>query len=132
MEIDAQMVLDASAILALLYGEPGAKVVETALARDAVISTVNLAEVVGRLSVRGWQAAEIDKALSLRCRVVEFDAGMARCAGDLAATGQRHGLSLGDRACLATAMMLGIRSVLTADSIWKKLKFQSLRIMLIR
>ena len=45
-------VLDASAVLALLHGEPGADRVASALER-ACISAVNLAEVLGRLRRAG-------------------------------------------------------------------------------
>ena len=47
-----ELILDASAILALLNQETGAEVVQAALAY-AKVSTVNLAEVVTRLSLMG-------------------------------------------------------------------------------
>jgi len=47
-----EVVIDASALLALLHSEPGAHIVESALP-DAIISSGNLAEVVGKLSAVG-------------------------------------------------------------------------------
>lgn len=49
--VDVQ-VLDASALLALLLDEPGADRVAATLG-DAVMSTVNLAEVLGKAADRG-------------------------------------------------------------------------------
>jgi ribonuclease VapC len=55
-------VLDASALLALVHGEQGAERVRAALGQ-AVISAINLAEVVGCLSERGGPARDIRRGL---------------------------------------------------------------------
>lgn len=69
----SEFVLDASALLALVRAEPGAKRVRAVLAR-AVISAVNLAEVVGRLAEHGGHAGEIRRGLGrLRLTVVPVD-----------------------------------------------------------
>jgi PIN domain nuclease of toxin-antitoxin system len=57
-----QAVLDASALLALLLGEPGANKVRAILAKSAVAS-VNLSEIVGYFARNG--AAESDIRLVL-------------------------------------------------------------------
>jgi len=44
------MILDASAVLALIHDEPGADVVANAMA-ESTIGTTNLAEVIGKLVV---------------------------------------------------------------------------------
>ena len=125
------VVLDASAILALLYGEPGAEVVDQAL-DSATVSAINLAEVIASLQQRGWSETEIDKVQSLRYRVVDFDRNMGVLAGKLAKNSRRLGLSLGDRACFATAAVLGIPTVLTADRVWEKMKVSKVKVQRIR
>jgi ribonuclease VapC len=117
-----RIVLDASALLALLNGEPGTEPLTPELLTDAASSTVNLAEVQSKLVLRGidpddaWEAA-----LTPIREAVSFDAEQARIAGALAAQTRSLGLSLGDRACLALALSLRA-PVYTTDRSWKKLK----------
>jgi ribonuclease VapC len=97
--------------------EPGADVVQ-ALLPDAVISSVNLAEVVTKLIDRGSTEEVIDGALwSLNLTVIEFAGVTARLAGLLRKETRSRGLSLGDRACLALAQERGLTAV-TADAAW--------------
>ena len=49
----SSIVLDASALLALLNGEPGSDKLTPELLNDAVSSAVNLAEVQGKLVEKG-------------------------------------------------------------------------------
>ena len=106
----SEVVLDASAILALLNDEKGADIVQSSLP-DAVISTVNLAEVVTRLNLIGMEAAEIREVVSLLAlEVVPFDEEAAINCGLMAKATQSLGLSLGDRACLSLAVLLKNRS----------------------
>lgn len=126
-----RVVLDASALLAAIYFEPGADRVAAVL-DDAVLSAVNLSEVVGKLRDAGWTGTELVEALDLPMRIVAFDESMAhRAAGLLTAT-RSMGLSLGDRACLATALALNIETVLTADAVWQRLGIDRLQVSLIR
>ncbi len=114
-----KVVLDASAILALLNDEPGAAAVAAAL-EDAVVSAVNLSEVVAKLLEVGLSREEADEALGgLGLEVQPFDETAAWAAGALRAATRRTGLSLGDRACLALARELGVPA-LTADAAWLK------------
>lgn len=119
------IVLDASAMLAVLYGEPGADAVIEAIAdpdRMVLASSVNLCEVVTKLVLGG--ANEQDVAKSVRPfaeYAVEFDLAQAIYAGELALATRRFGLSLGDRACLALAATRGA-TAWTTDAEWKKLK----------
>ena len=126
-----RIVLDASAILAVIHNEPGAGKLTPALMARAVASTVNLAEVQTKLVSRGWPSdlAWEDSTSPVR-EVLPFDDEQARRAGDLVAQTRHLGLSLGDRACLALGMALKA-PVYTADKSWKKLKV-GLRIHLIR
>ena len=111
------VVLDASAVLAVLRGEAGCDVV-VQLLPDAVISAVNSAEVVSKLSERGAAPEKIDTVLSrLRLSVVAFDAPQARLTGLLHPQTKAAGLSLGDRACLALAIERGAPAV-TTDRAW--------------
>lgn len=115
------VILDASAVLALLADEPGAEAVEAALAEVASISAVNLAEVVSILSDRGMPTGEIAMAIAaLGLGVEPFGEVDAYEAGALRAATKSLGLSLGDRACLALARGSGGR-VLTADRSWSNL-----------
>lgn len=116
----AEIVVDASALLALLNAEQGADVVAEAL-QEAVISTVNLSEVVAKLCDAGMPAKAVQQALpSLGLRVELFDEEQAYAAGFLRDATKSAGLSLGDRCCLGLAQTLGV-PVLTADKTWVEL-----------
>ena len=126
----ANYVLDASALLALLNAETGAELVQDFLP-DASISTVNLAEVVTRLSAVGMPENDIRNTLTLLgLEVIHFDEEQAYQAGLLYSYGQVYGLSLGDRACLAWARASAATAV-TADRAWKELDL-GIEIKLIR
>jgi PIN domain nuclease of toxin-antitoxin system len=116
----ASAVLDASALLAHIRGERGSDTIAD-LAADALMSTVNLAEVFSRLMEESLTVEQAD-AIVLRygIDVVPFDEGLARRAGALRPATKSLGLSLGDRACLALAQRVGL-PVLTADRTWAKL-----------
>ena len=110
---------DASAVIALILGEPGAETVEPIIS-ECVITTVNLAEVVGYFARNGAPEPAIREMLeALRLETVHFDDELAYCAGVLLATTGRAGLSLGDRACLALARRLGIKAI-TTDRAWSR------------
>jgi ribonuclease VapC len=113
----SEYVLDASAVLALINREPGADRVEETLPQ-AVISTVNLAEIVTRLAARGMPEAEIRGVLSLLgLESVPFDEESAIQSGLLYSATHSAGLSSGDRACLALARSRNAVAV-TADRAW--------------
>lgn len=118
----SRVVLDASALLAILNQEAGAERLTLELLSAAAISTVNMAEVQGKLVGRGLRADEAwEAALSPIREVVPFTSEHARLAGDLVAQTSSVGLSLGDRACLALGLALKA-PVYTADKSWKKVK----------
>ena len=113
----SERVLDASALLALLNAEKGADRVQDLLPQ-AVISAVNLAEVVTRLSAIGMPEAEIRNTLALLgLETIPFGEEQAYQAGLLYPPTQPLGLSLGDRACLALAKTTTATAV-TADRAW--------------
>jgi PIN domain nuclease of toxin-antitoxin system len=113
-------VLDASALLALLNAEDGSVVVQEFLPRS-IVSAVNLAEVVTRLSILGMPEEEARQALNvLGLEVIPFDEDQALRVGFLSASTRPLGLSLGDRACLSLALTTHA-TALTADRSWKEL-----------
>jgi len=113
----ANAVLDSSAVLAVLNDEPGARTVESLLS-DALISTVNYAEIVAKLVEQGSSALEAMALLqSIALVAADFDVGQAWRTGALRAATKRRGLSLGDRACLALAEREGLPAV-TGDRKW--------------
>lgn len=110
-------VLDASALLCLINGEPGSDRVAAVLPQ-AVISPVNLAEVIAKLNELGADAATARALLApLHLSVVPFDEAAAFATGALRAATRGQGLSLGDRACLALSISRGA-TALTTDKAW--------------
>ena len=105
----SKAVLDASALLAYLYEEPGADAVEQALGFGSSISVLNWAEVLSKTADIGSAperlASELrhrgilDNALKIFPLIAEDSLEMAR----LRPLTQSLGLSLGDRACLPSA-----------------------------
>lgn len=127
----SRIVLDASALLAVLNQEPGADRMTPEILSAAASSTVNLAEVHGKLVERGLSSDDAWEAtLSPIREAVSFTAEHARLAGDLLGQTRADGLSLGDRACLALGLALKA-PVYTADRSWKNLKV-GVRIHVIR
>ena len=117
-----EVVFDASAILALLQQEPGAEKLTEEILINSVASTVNLAEVQGKLVKRGLPPDKAwESTISAVAEERAFTARQAKIAGSLIATTEKFGLSLGDRACLALAIALHA-PVYTTERIWKGLK----------
>jgi PIN domain nuclease of toxin-antitoxin system len=116
----ADVVLDASAILALLHREPGGDVV-LRHAGNAIVSAVNLSEVGARLVDHGMTEEAIRLAIgTVGAEVVPFDENLAYVASLLRVRTRSRGLSMGDRACLALAKATGLPT-LTADRLWMTL-----------
>jgi PIN domain nuclease of toxin-antitoxin system len=114
------VVLDASAVLAMLLGEPGAEKVKGAL-DGALLGAVNLAEIVSYYAKLGADRSAIAAMLQpLPVRVVPMDAGLSYGAGMLRPLTVAGGLSLGDRYCLALAKREGVPA-LTAERRWPKI-----------
>jgi ribonuclease VapC len=119
-----RIVLDASAVLAILHDEPGAEIFTRRfdLLENAVVSAVNAAEAHGKLVDQGIAADEAWEAVIAPAHeIVVFDAQQARIAGGLARQTRALGLSLGDRSCLALGIALKA-PVYTADRAWKGLR----------
>lgn len=116
----ANVVFDASAVLVLLNDEAGADAVAARL-QAAAISTVNVTEVLTKLSDYGMTIEQANKSLSaLQLTSYAHDQSLAVDAAALRPATRARGLSLGDCACLALAARLKL-PVLTADGEWAKL-----------
>ncbi len=127
----SKVVLDASAVLAVIHRERGFEKLTPELLLRAVIGTVNLAEVQSKLVLSGWRPKDawVD-ATSLVGEIAPFTADHAHIAGTLIAETRPFGLSLADRACLSLGLALKA-PIYTADRSWKNLKL-GLQIQLIR
>jgi PIN domain nuclease of toxin-antitoxin system len=112
-------VLDASAVLAFLNGEPGQDVVADALqSAHCVVTAANQAEIIAKALDRGHSMEGIQAILAeLAYDVVDTTAADGTLAGQLRVHTRAAGLSLGDRLCLASAIRLNA-TVLTADRPW--------------
>jgi len=109
--------LDASALLAFLFREEGHERVSP-LIENACLSAVNLSEVLGRFARDGHDVQKVFKRLlSSTIEIVPFGAEDAALAASILPKTQSLGLSIGDRACLALAIVRGIPA-LTADRTW--------------
>lgn len=118
------VVLDASAVIAVLNSEPGADVVLGAIA-GALISAVNYSEVLKK-AVERCQAIDPIPALlhSYSVDIVPFDEVMAAASAELFPATKAHGMSFADRACLA----LGIQRKLMVLTSERKMRISTLPI----
>jgi PIN domain nuclease of toxin-antitoxin system len=123
LEEEPVIVLDASALLALLHDEPGGEYVEKLL-DSAAISSVNWSEVFQKALDRNTEVTSLRQDLeAIGLRIIPFTASQAERTAVLRAATRHAGLSLGDRACLALAAELGVPAV-TADRNWKDLHLE--------
>jgi ribonuclease VapC len=119
----ARCVLDASAVLAWLFGERGERIVDRML-EHAAISTVNLAEVLYRADEEGMATEALQRDLeALGVQVVPFLDEDARLLVEIRRTARRQSvrLSLADCCCLATGARLNL-PVVGGDQAWESLR----------
>jgi ribonuclease VapC len=120
---DRRCVIDASALLAYLQGEPGGGIVGEALVVGGRVTAVNYAEVLSRLSDAGEDADTAHRRLTETgligglIEILSLTRNDAVAVARLRRPTRSRGLSLGDRACLAAAIQLQA-PVLTADHAW--------------
>ena len=125
------VVLDASAMLAVIHRERGYEKLTPQLLARSIVSTVNLAEVQSKLVTSGWPPDQAwEDATSLVQQVLPFTSDHAQTAGNLIVETRALGLSLADRACLSIGLELKA-PIYTADRSWKNLKLD-LQIHVIR
>lgn len=118
------VVLDASAVIALLRDESGADTVREILESveppspiAGLLSTVNLTEVLQALG------ANLPAVIDGSERVIvtaAYEREHARAAAAMLEQTRLAGLGLADRACLALAKVLGLPAV-TADRLWSEI-----------
>ena len=130
------LLLDASAIIALLRQEPGYDLVRAALTgRACHVSSVTLTELEGKLVGKGdYTHGQVQLAwghLAPLVPEVPFDAACRAQAAFYYARKQPYNLSLGDAACLGTAEAHGL-AVLTAEQGWARLPDLPFAVELIR
>ena len=114
-------VLDSSVILAIVRGESGADRALALAKSRSFTSSVNVAEMVTKCIQWNYpEAAALGVVANCGMEVVAFTHDHAVLAGQLRRLSERSVLSLGDRACIATAMRLNA-TVVTADRIWASL-----------
>lgn len=117
----SKVVLDASALFALLDQEKGADKVKSYI-NQSVMSSVNYAETIMLLLRSGHSLEQAETIIkSVLFDIIDFNSEQAQLAAVIRVDGKHCGISLGDSACLALAVYLNV-PVLTADTVWKKLK----------
>lgn len=113
-------VLDTSALLCILFDEPGSEHVAARLT-GALVSAASYSEVIATLVDRGAPAEEIVAIMAdLDVEIVPVDRHQAELAGMMHASTRDAGLSISDRACLALALSRCATAV-TANRVWTEL-----------
>ncbi|MCC5636877.1 type II toxin-antitoxin system VapC family toxin [Nostoc sp. CHAB 5844] len=116
----SEVVVDASAVLALLNQESGSEGILQYIG-NAAISTVNLSEVIAKLAEASIPEEDIRQILwNLNLEVIAFNEEQALTAGIMRPATKSIGLSFGDRACLALGIFLN-QPVITTDRLWGSL-----------
>lgn len=127
----SDVVLDASAVLAMLRGEPGGDTVAEYIGR-AAISAVNLQEVAKEMLREGASIERVRPVLDeLGLDVHPHDREAAYAAAALYQQTRQHGRGLGDRSCMALGLQLAV-PVLTADREWAKVEVEKLTVRHLR
>jgi PIN domain nuclease of toxin-antitoxin system len=124
----SDFVFDASALLAVLQMEPGHERMLHML-DGAYISTVNIAEVLSKLAERDKVTKQDVRDIeSFGLEIVDLDIEQASVAAALRSHTRHLGLSLGDRSCLALAIIKGATAI-TTDKAWKKVDLCPVKVM---
>lgn len=117
------IVLDASAVLAAVYGEVGAQKVRSLFAdreSTVLISAINWSEALDRLLRDGMRDDDAQSILAgLNLEIADFTIAQARIAARLRLIAPQ--LSLADRACLSLASTRNA-TAWTTDKIWARTK----------
>lgn len=116
----SEVVVDASAVLALLNQETGSEEISQVIG-NAAISAVNLSEVIAKLAEAGIPEEDIRQILfNLNLEVILFNEEQGLKAGMMRPATKSMGLSFGDRACLALGIYFN-QPVITTDRLWGSL-----------
>jgi ribonuclease VapC len=111
------IILDASALIALLQSEKGAKIVADEV-QGAAISAINLGEAAQRQYRDGKTRAEFEAmATAFELNVIPVDGALALDAAEIREIARAKGLSQADCICLALAKQMEV-AAMTADQKW--------------
>ena len=116
----SNVVFDASALIALFAKEKGYEIVRSHL-KNGIISTVNAAEVY-RYCVEVQRLSETDCRSLIKIsgvKIMDFTNDQALITAKIIKETRQYGLSLGDRSCIALALVQKA-PILTCDRIWQK------------
>ncbi|MEK6733759.1 MAG: type II toxin-antitoxin system VapC family toxin, partial [Pseudomonadota bacterium] len=109
----SKVVFDASALIALFAKEKGYELIKNHL-KDAIISSVNIAEVykycIDSQNLTKDEARSLVKLIDIK--IINFDEEQAIITAELINKTKQYGLSLGDRACIALAILKNL-SIIT-------------------
>ena len=131
LNMNNRVILDASALLALIQEETGAEIIKPLL-KFSVMSVVNVTETLSVLQRTNISPEEgLTLITDIITTIVPFDLEQAERVAKLHPLVQPQGLSLADRACIALGIKLQI-PIYTADRIWDELKLDNIDIRLIR
>lgn len=125
----AVVVLDASAIVAVLFKEKGYEAVLTLIKAGAVTPPTGIAEALNRARIKGHRLSQSDIAdhlgdLGIEVEPLDMEDGVAMAEIQAAFAAAAHkqpkigSLSLGDAACLAVARRLALPAVVS-DGTWE-------------
>src|SRR5437016_9342387 len=115
-----EQVLDASAFLACLRGEPGGENVEP-LIGSAAMSTINWSEVFQKAGLYGLNTEVLRREAEYTgLEIIDLSIDDAETAAGLWEPTRHLGLSLADRCCLALGQRLDA-TVVTAERAWAQL-----------
>jgi PIN domain nuclease of toxin-antitoxin system len=116
----SNIVFDSSVLIMLFAKEPGYETVRGHM-RNAIISTINIAEVY-KYCIEVQNLSEDDcRNLIKLCgiKIIDFCEQQALISAKIIKNTKQYGLSLGDRGCIALATLKDC-SILTCDKIWQK------------
>jgi ribonuclease VapC len=112
-------VMDSSAILAILRGEPGCEYVQELMdSEECAMSSINMAEVGSKLIDYGLPPEEFPRiARQLQIDIIDFNTEQSIQSAQIRKITRSAGLSLGDRACVALTQLIQ-GCVVTSDRAW--------------
>lgn len=115
-------VLDTSVLLAYLKQEEGGDALQHYLEGDCFLSVVNQIEFYSYFVREGLPVKEASWFIEqMGITVQAVDETQVTLAAEMLSATKSHGLSLGDRVCLALAIHLSV-PVITADRHWSKVR----------
>ena len=116
----SKIVFDSSALIMLFAKEKGYEIIKQHM-KNAIISSVNIAEVYKYcIEVQNLSEEDCRNLIKLSgIKIIEFCEEQALITAKIIKKTKQYGLSLGDRACIALAMLKNY-PVLTCDKIWQK------------